>query len=134
LIIQSAEPLFDFNIDKFLTGWALKKGYELFMDQIKVSIKSADIGNTLFWLRIICVHGFSFLLLSYFQSAMKKIHATPLEKATRKINLKIFKSGFLALYRRYPKEMLGFWSLIDDTVTKMKLEKITGVKLDPNSI
>jgi len=130
MLTQSAEPLFDLNIDKFLTGWALKKGYGLFVEQIKVSIKPTDIVNGLFWLRIICVHGFSLFFLDYLESAMKKLHATPLEKAVLKINLKNFKSGFIALYRRYPKEMLGLWNMIEDTVIKMKLEKITGIKFN----
>ena len=131
---QSAEPIFDFNFDKVLTMWALKKAYGLFIEQIKVSIPPEDIKNTLFWIRIIFLQGISFILLLHLESAMKKIHAKPLAKAILKINLKNFKSGFLALYRRYPQVMLGLGNMIEDSVTKINLEKITGIKLDPKSI
>lgn len=128
--IQSAEPLIDFDLDKYLTGWALKQGFELFREQIKMSINFADIKNDLFWCRIIFIHGFGFILLGYLASIMSKIHAKPISDTIWEINQKNIVIGAKAFFRRYPKESLEFWNMIEEKITKNKLERITGIKSD----
>ena len=118
------------NIQDLFIGWLFGMGMTSLFKKFKISIKLADIRNNCNWIRIIFIHGISFVVLGYIEQFFEKVKLKPVAKLVSKLNMKNFKSGFKFLAKEYPALMYPIFKELEKYNLAFKLQKITGIKPD----
>ena len=97
--LQNSYDFTNIRIEQIFMGYLLGKGLDYLFKRFKISIKKADIQNDWTWIRLLFIHGLSFLALASISSFFRFVKLEPLSKIVwrggwiKKSQKKIFYCG-----------------------------------------
>ena len=121
------------NLFWMFSGIGVGKLLSYFSKKFKLSINNQDIKDNVLWIRLLFIHGLSFIILAYMSGGFGKIHLKTISNLIWKLNLFNIKSGMHLFINRYPDAAMEAWKKWENYEVKIKLEEITGIKFQQDS-
>jgi len=116
------------NLFWMFTGIGVSTLLGYFYKKFKLSINPQDIKDNFLWIRLLFIHGLSFIILGELAGGFKKIHLKPISNLVWKLNIFNIRSGMHLFINRYPDVAVAAWKKWENYEIKIKLEKITGIQ------
>jgi len=116
------------NLFWMFSGIGVGKLLSYFSEKFKLSIKPQAIKDNFLWIRLLFIHGLSFIIIAELAGGFEKIHLKPISNLVWKLNIFNITSGMHLFINRYPDAAMVAWKKWENYEIKIKLEKITGIK------
>ncbi len=116
------------NLFWMFTGIGVSTLLSYFYKKFKPSINPQDIKDNVLWIRLLFIHGLSFIILGELAGGFEKIHLKSISSLVWKLNIFNITSGMHLFINRYPEASRAAWENWKNYKIKKKLEEITGIK------
>ncbi len=128
---MSFQQSYDFTnirIEHLFIGYLVGKGLDYLFKRFKISIKKVDIQNNWTWIRLLFIHGFSFIALASISNFFRYVKLEPISKLVWRLNRRNFTSAIMFFGKKYPEVLFAIDKKLQEYDLSLKLEEITGIK------